>query len=149
MDANFFANSDYPKAIQFLKTLDQPIDFQQGIDARIFTSEHGEALNEVKIHKQIRTAWDNPKDDLTKQFELMTQYIPKGKIMVYVLIGYWSTPKEDLMRVTKIKELGLDAYSMPFDKKSQYQRDFTRWVNGRVGCSWEYYNPRKEQTVIV
>jgi len=140
MDPNFFANPKYPETIRLLIELGQPVDFQQGIDARIFTPEHGKALDLLQIHKQVRTAWDNPKDDLTKQFKLMMQFIPKSKIMVYVLIGYWSTPQEDLERVMKIRELGLDAYVMPYNKQDPYQKAFTRWNNRHVGCEWEDYD---------
>jgi len=140
MDPNFFANPEYEQAIEYLESLGQPVDFQQGIDARIFTPEHGEAINRLRIHKQVRTAWDNPKDDLIKNFELMIQYIPKSRIMVYVLIGYWSTQKQDLERVMKIRELGLDAYVMPYNKRDPYQKAFTRWNNRHAGCSWEDYD---------
>lgn len=144
MDPNFFANPEYEKAIEFLENLGQPVDFQQGVDARIFTPEHGEALNRVKIHKQVRTAWDNPKDDLTEQFELMKQYIPKYKLMCFVLVGYWSTEKEDLYRIETLKDLGIDPYVMPYNKKDPYQRHLARWMNARVGCEWVDYEPMKK-----
>jgi len=148
MDPNFFANPNYKSAIEFLESLGQPVDFQQGVDARIFTDEHGEALNRVKIHKQIRTAWDNPKDDLTEQFELMKQYIPKYKLMCFVLVGYWSTEKEDLYRIETLKSLGIDPYIMPYNKKDPYQRHLARWINARVGCEWKDYEPMKRMMCV-
>jgi hypothetical protein len=144
MDPNFFANPEYNKAVDFLEALGQPVDFQQGVDARIFTHKHGEAINRLKIHKQVRTAWDNPKDDLTEQFELMKQYIPKYKLMCYVLVGYWSTEKEDLYRIETLKSLGIDPYVMPYNKKDPYQRHLARWINARVGCAWKDYKPVKK-----
>ena len=144
MDANFFANPKYPEAIKHLKDLGQHVDFQQGIDVRIFNDKQGKALTDISIYKQIRTAWDDPKDDLTKHLKSLAQYIPKTRIMVYVLIGYWSTKDEDLMRVTKIDALGMSPFVMPFNRKDQYQRDFARWCNGRAGCAWEDYHPRKD-----
>lgn len=142
MDANFFANPTYEESIEYLMSLKLPVSFQQGIDARIFTDNHGESLNKLKLYRYVHTAWDNPKDDLIENFKLMTKYIPKSRLMVYVLIGYWSTPDEDLYRVRKLKEMGLSPYIMPYNKSDRYQKDFARWVNGRAGCSWEEYDPK-------
>ena len=126
-------------AMDYLKKVNLPVNFQCGLDARLLATEKYEEMKKLKIYKQIRTAWDDPREDLTYGLTDMADVFGKSKIMVYVLIGYWSTPEEDLMRVTKIRELGLDPWIMPYNKQDPYQKAFERWANRHVGCSWKEY----------
>lgn len=141
MDNNFTALGSilFSNAIDFLKNLKLPVNFQCGLDARLIDPEKWGQINSLRIYKQIRTAWDDPREDMTLGLTEMAEVFGKSKIMVYVLIGYWSTPEEDLMRVTKIRELGLDPWVMPYNKQDPYQKAFERWANRHVGCSWEEY----------
>ena len=126
-------------AMDYLKKVNLPVNFQCGLDARLLATEKYEEMKKLKIYKQIRTAWDDPREDLTYGLTDMADVFGKSKIMVYVLIGYWSTPEEDLMRVTKIRELGLDPWIMPYNKQDPYQKAFECWANRHVGCSWKEY----------
>lgn len=129
LDNNFFANPLWKNAIKVLKIIKQPVNFDSGLDLRIFNEEQGEALKQIKIYKMIHTAWDNPKQDLTGKIKLMIKYIKAYKIMIYVLIGFDSTHEENYYRVMKIKELGCKPFVMPYNKKDKYQKRFARWVN--------------------
>ena len=75
--------------------------------------------------------------------ELLLDYIKPSKLMCYVLIGYWSTPEEDLERVMHLyDEYGIMAFVMPFDKFDNYQLNFARWVNNKIlfkTRTWEEY----------
>lgn len=141
MDNNFTAlgNILFYDALDYLKKANLPVNFQCGLDARLSCVDKWEAMKQLKIYKQIRTAWDDPKENLAHGLSEMAEVFGKSKIMVYVLIGYWSTPEEDLTRVLKIQELGLDAWVMPFNKQDPYQKAFERWTNRHVGCSWKEY----------
>jgi len=155
-DNNFFANPDWRKAIHRLQLWGQPVEFQCGIDVRLFNKEQGEALQSLKLHNMLHTAWDNPKDKLLDKFKLLCEYVKPYRIMPFVLIGYWSTPEEDLYRVIELKKLGVKPFVMPYNKKDCYQKDFARWVNHKaifMSVKWEDYkkNPSKydkEQTLI-
>ncbi len=141
-DNNFFANPKWREAIKELIRLDQPVEFQSGLDIRIFNKEQGKALQKLRIYKMLHLAWDNPKEDLIPKIKELCKYIKPYKIMVYVLIGYWSTPEEDLMRVEKLRELKVNPFVMPFNKKDRYQRNFARWCNHKAifkTVSWEDY----------
>ena len=64
------------------------------------------------------------------------------KISCYVLIGYWSTPEEDMMRIEKLRSLGINPFVMPYDKKEKYQKNFARWVNRKAvfkSTKWKDY----------
>ena len=128
MDNNFFANPEWKNSEKYLDQWQQPINFNSGIDVRIFEPEQASFINKYKI-KKVHTAWDNPKLDLIPQFKELIKYIKPYKIMTYVLIGFDSTEEEDLMRVTKLWELKIDPFVMPYNKKDKYQKRFARWVN--------------------
>lgn len=141
-DNNFFANSEWLTAIKLLQQLGQKVEFQSGIDIRLFNDEQGEALQSLKIYKMLHSAWDNPKDDLLDKFKLLCKYIKPYRIMPYVLIGYWSTPEQDLYRVMALRGLGIKPFVMPYNKNDYYQKRFARWVNHKaifMSVEWEDY----------
>ena len=142
-DNNFFANPEWKESIKYLVKWHQPVSFDSGLDIRIFNEEQGESLKQIKIHKMIHIAWDNPKQDVTEKINLMIKYIKAYKIMVYVLIGFDSTKEEDYYRVMKLKELKVNPFVMPFYKKDLYQKKFARWVNHKAifkSVKWKDYN---------
>ena len=142
MDNNFFANPEWRSAVDQLLEWNQKIDMQ-GFDIRIFDAEQGEALQSLKHYKAFKFAWDNPRDNLDDKIELLLNYIKPSKLMCYVLIGYWSTPEEDLMRVMHLWDTyRIHAFVMPFNKFDKYQRSFARWCNNKIifkTRSWEEY----------
>ncbi len=144
MDNNFFANPEWENAFKQLMEWNQPVDFQSGIDVRIFNEEQGYALSSLKLYKQLHIAWDNPRENhsIIPRIKLLTNFIKPYKIMCYVLIGYWSTPRDDLARVETLRDMKIDPFVMPYDKKNSYQRSFARWVNHKATfktVKWEDY----------
>ena len=131
LDNNFFANPEWKSAIDYLLDKKQPVNFH-GVDVRIMNEEQAYWLNKLKHLKQIHIAWDFPKIDLVPQIAEMTKYVKPYKIMCYVLIGFNSTPEQDLYRVEKLRELKIDPFVMPYDKSDQYQKKFARWVNHKA-----------------
>lgn len=150
-DNNFFANPRWRNAIAQLKKWSQPVDFSGGIDVRILTKEMAEALLSLDNRKdhskstiiKIKIAWDNPKENLEPKLQEVIKWIKPYRIMCYVLIGYNSSEKEDLARVETLRQLGIDPFAMPFNKKDRYQKDFARWVNHKAifkSVKWQDYN---------
>lgn len=142
MDNNFFGNPNWRSAVDQLHEWNQPVDIQ-GFDIRIFEEDQGEALSSLKHHNRVKFAWDNPRDNLDDKIELLLDTFSHSKLMCYVLIGYWSTEEEDLMRVHHLwDQFRIDAFVMPFDKFDKYQLNFARWVNNKVlfrTRSWQEY----------
>lgn len=58
--------------------------------------------------------------------------IPASKMQFFILIGFETTPDEDMERVIRLRDAGCMPYVMPFDKDDPYQKAFTRWVNHRA-----------------
>lgn len=142
MDNNFFANPNWREAVDTLLEIGQPVDIQ-GFDIRLFDEEQGLALQSLKHRKTFKFAWDNPRDNIDDKLDLIVDCIHHRRLMCYVLIGYWSTPEEDLMRVRHLwDDYGIDPYVMPYDKSNPYQRSFARYVNNKIifkTRSWEEY----------
>lgn len=152
LDNNFFANPTWRDNIKILQSYDQPIDFNAGIDLRILTEEQCIILSQLKI-KQIHCAWDNYEDGkiILPKLKMLVKYIKPYKITTYVLVGFKNHEiiDEDLERVLKLKELGVNPFAMgyvnfedPKWTKSQSVKDFCRWVNDKAifkTIDWQHY----------
>lgn len=141
LDNNFFASENWLENIKHLQSYNQKVQFE-GIDLRLLSPEMCKELNKIKVKRSLHTAWDDPKYDMIPIIKMMTSIIKSYKIMIYVLIGYNSTPDEDYYRVMKIHEFGCDPFVMPFNKKNHYQKRFARWVNHKAvfkSVKWSDY----------
>ena len=157
LDNNFFACKQWRENLKLLKSYNQPIDFNQGIDLRILTEEMARELSKLKI-KVIHCAWDNYEDKeiILKGLRILTKYIKSYKITCYVLVGFkhHHIVDQDLERVMTLKELGVNPFAMGyinFDnsnyKKPKEIKDFCRWVNMRAcfkSCTWEEYDRKSK-----
>jgi len=145
MDNNFFANPLWRKAVKQLQEWNLPVDFQ-GVDARLLDDEQCDALNSLKHYKSIHIAWDDPNYPMLPKLKEIIKKIKPYKLMCYVLIGYNSTPKQDLHRVETLRSLKIAPFAMPFNKFDRYQKDFTRWVNRKElfkSCTFQEYRKSK------
>ena len=131
MDNDFFANPEWESVIAWIGIA--PVEVN-GFDIRKMTEEKCHALAKLRNYKSktFKTAWDNPKQDLLPKLSMLSGIIRPRRITVYVLIGYNSTPTEDMYRVMKIRELGLSPFVMQYRKGDLYQDMFARWVNVRA-----------------
>lgn len=147
MDNNFFANPKWRKSVQKLIKWGQPVDLQ-GVDIRLMDDKQAKALGKLKHYHNVKIAWDNPRDNIDDKIELLLKYFKPSRLMCYVLIGYWSTPQEDLERVMHLwNDYGITSFAMPYDKFDAYQKSFARWCNNKSifkTCSWDdyKYNPK-------
>ncbi len=120
-------------------------DFNQGLDIRLITPEMARLLAKVRLWKQIHFAFDNVKREnaVRRGIDILVKNgVAKHKLMFYVLIGFDSTPEEDLYRVEMLSGLGVAPFVMPFNKRDRYQKRFARWVNMKAtfkSTSWEKY----------
>ena len=151
-DNNFFASRTWRERIAKLKELNQPIDFNGGLDLRIMTEEMCQALKECKI-KSIKVAFDDIKDKETimPKLEMLCRWINPKKIVCYVLVGNKTNHilEEDIERVNLIWNLKAYPFVMPYvdynSNKRQIPKDikaFARWCNNRFvfkSCTWEEY----------
>ena len=147
LDNNFFASLRWKNSIEYILEINQPVQFE-GVDMRILTDEQAKLLNKVKLKTQIHTAWDNPNDIIDVKLKEILKIIPAYKLMCYVLIGFNTTEKEDLYRIEALRELKIDPFVMPYNKKDIYQKNLARWCNNKAifkTVKWKDYQMERYQ----
>ena len=114
------------------------VNFSQGLNIRNIKENQAAALAKVNFFningtsKQVHFAWDDPRHEKLIHKGLKTCMdagIKPYQMAFYVLIGYHSTPEEDLHRVEVLRSYGANPFVMPYNKEDEYQRRFARWVN--------------------
>ena len=160
LDNDFFGNPQWPARIEELRRYELRVNFNQGLNIRNLKPEQAEALASVDFRdmsnneRRVSFAWDDPRHEklIHKGIAIaMDAGITPRQMAFYVLIGYWSTPAEDLHRVEMLREYGCSPFAMPYNKADPYQRKFARWVNHKAlfkSVAWEdYYGPRHKTIV--
>ena len=144
LDNNLTANEEYCLRIlnEFIEHRIQ-VDFSQGLDIRFLTDKIAQLLARVKLWKQIHFAWDRMQDEgqVRKGITILDRAMPLSRVMFYVLIGFDTTPEEDLYRVETLRGLKVDPFVMPYGK-TKYEKRFTRWVNHKAifkSVQWKDY----------
>ena len=115
------------------------VDFNQGLDIRLMTTEKAEMLKQIKT-KSLHFAWDRyqDKEAILPHFKLFKEIsgMRDRDLIVYVLCNYDTTLEQDLDRIYTLREMGYWAYVMLYDKdnipKGHILRKLQRWVNNRV-----------------
>ena len=141
LDNDFFGQPDWVDRCEEIITRKLRVSFAQGLNIRLLTEEQAGYLSRISFWNpsfkkpQVTFAWDRHKDKTFIQRGLercVAAGIKPYRIQFFVLIGFDSTPEEDLERVETIRSWGADPFVMPYQKDDPYQRRFTRWVNHRA-----------------
>ncbi len=130
-DNNFFASHNWKKMIQDLRNLGLPVDFNQGIDARLIDNEKANMIADLKT-TLIRTAFDDlqEKKVITNAVELFSQSgIRRRKIFIYTLYNFYSekyrsdTPATFFERTKQIVDLGCVSYPMRYEPLTALEKN--------------------------
>lgn len=141
LDNDFFGNPLWEERIDEIKFYNLKVNFSQGLNIRIITEEQANALSQVNFStisgktKMIHFAWDRINDEklIDKGIDIcFNAGLKPDQMAFYILIGFDSTPEEDMHRVRKLKDLGCNPYVMPYNKEDSYQKRFARWVNHKA-----------------
>lgn len=140
-DSNFLMSSKkhFNKVIDSLKSL-KGIDFNQGLDARLLTSEMASRIAELNIVK-VRFVWDRIDNEkfVFKAIELVRKAgIPKNKISVYCLVGYKDSPRDALYRAKTLIAYGI---TRPFFMRFQPLNCLKK--NKFIGGKWTGFELRR------
>ena len=152
LDNDFFGQDEWLSRINEMNKLGLRVNFNQGLNIRLISDEQAKALSSVRFvnrsakSRQVSFAWDKINDEaLVRQGidRCISAGIKPRQMMFYVLIGYDTTPEEDMHRVMMLHDIGCDPFVMPYNKDDHYQRRFARWVNAKQlfkSVPWENYN---------
>lgn len=150
MDNNLTAEPEHYRRV-LLQLIKEGIrtSFSQGLDIRLMDDEKAALLSRVKLwkDKRIHFAFDSVKHEAAVRrgidYLLKAGIIPRN-LSFYVLIGFNSTPEEDLYRVELLRSYGVTPFAMPYNRRDEYQKIFAWWVNRPAAFKatrWQDYKP--------
>jgi len=107
------------------------VDISQGLDMRLLTEEHLEALKGVRMWKRLHFAWDRMKDEsaIRKGLELATKYYHPDRITIYMLVGFDTTMEENMYRLGLLRAYRVNPFVMNYDRGDPVLCELARWVN--------------------
>lgn len=132
MDNNLLADREwFFKNTDFILEHDLKI-IEHGMDIRLLNKGIAQRLSELKFKGCMHFAFDNMGDeravrrgiDLLKRAGIDVRH----KVQFYVLVGYNTTPEQDIYRCRLLKELGTNPFVMPYIK-NEWTKKITRWAN--------------------
>ena len=103
-DNNFLATSRYHQKIvvEELKRFSF-VDFNQGLDARLFTLAIADRMGKLKLHARFAFDHIGMESVVADAIKLCRKRTTK-KVSVYVLIGYKDTPEDALYRMREVRK---------------------------------------------
>jgi hypothetical protein len=120
------------------------LDFNQGLDHRLITPTIAKMMANVS-HTEYRLAFDHPsyKQSVEKVIHLLRE-VGINRCFWYVLVGFDTTPEEDLIRVNFLRDNNQRAYVMRYE--TRYYEPFyvglARWANQPrlfASMSWQQF----------
>lgn len=120
------------------------LDFNQGLDHRLLTPELLAIMKSIS-HKEYRFAFDNPASLPTVERAIkMMRDAGINRCNWYVLVGFDTTPEDDLMRLNYLRDNGQRAYVQRYETHfyEPFYVGLARWVNQPhlfVGMTWEQF----------
>lgn len=112
------------------------VDISQGIDLRCIDDEKIDLLSKMRHLRSLHYAWDNVSTEkiIVPSIRQLSEKIKPYRQMCFVLVGFDSTHEEDMHRVVRLRELGVEPYIMKYNSRSDdaYLNHFARWVNFRL-----------------
>jgi hypothetical protein len=132
-DNNFLAASSGHIETFVDRAQDLPfVDFNQGLDARLFTPEHAKLFKRLPC-PTIRFSMDTKdrEGDVFRAIDLCKKN-KLNNISIYILINYEETPEDALYKLEYIKSLGVQTFPM------RYQPLWSLEYNEHISEKWRY-----------
>lgn len=126
-DNNFLAAKTWRQILLQLREIGMPVDFNQGLDARLIDDAVAQELSGLKLDP-VRMAYDmaGERKSLEKAIPaLVRTRFNKRRIIVYTLYNFTDTPEDFWRRVADLLEWGVVCYPMRYEPlnslvKNQY-----------------------------
>ncbi|MRS05030.1 hypothetical protein EG832_17720 [bacterium] len=116
-DNNILASPYWVDIYNELFELKLVVDFNQGLDARLFNDDTANQLKSLKV-STIRLAYDSDpiKPSLKKAIDALKAVGIRGReILVYCLYNHHESPEDFLRRIKEIMNFGVVAYPMRYE----------------------------------
>jgi len=159
LDNNFLASPRWRENLSYIQEHDLKVNFNQGLDIRLLNDESAGLLRGTKCYdwqfkkKKISFAFDSPSYEREVLAGIaclkragFSEHQLRDNIMFYILVGYNTTPEEDLSRVRLLIDNGIGPYIMRYNQNAGPNRillHLARWVNRKLYqhmdfCDYDY-----------
>lgn len=130
-DNNWLCSPNFYEDIEKLKNINKLFDFNQGLDAKLFTNEKARPLSKLKI-RPLRFSFDSIKDDgyVQKAIQIAKKN-NMNDIRVYVLYNFNDSPQDFYYRIKEVNKLGALSYPMRY-------RAINSVENHYISENWDY-----------
>ena len=130
-DNNFLASSNFEKDCKKIRGFGKTVDFNQGLDARLYTKSRARILGTLDINP-IRFAFDNVKSEklIIRAIELAKKHTNR-EIRLYVLYNFNDTPEDFYYRIDLLNRMGVLSFPMEYRHPTHSKTTFP-------GPAWNY-----------
>lgn len=131
-DNNWLASPNFESDTLKLIKIGKKVDFNQGLDARLYTQDKAELLSRINIDP-IRFAFDNVTQErhILHAIRLAKKYSNK-EISVYVLYNFTDTPEDFYYRIDLMNREKVLTFPMEYRKPTEHKIKFP-------GPHWDSY----------
>ena len=162
LDNNFLASPKWEQNLEYIIDHKLKVNFNSGLDIRLVNRNNAALLQQIMIQgwkfkkRNITFAFDSPNDTTAVVQGILTlrnagMTLNYNNCMFYVLVGFNTTPHDDLERVRILKELGVSPFVMRYNKTKGQNRilmHLSRWVNRKYYehmdfCDYDYSDSKK------
>ena len=123
-DNNFLYSPNFEKDCEKLIKLNKKVDFNQGLDSRLYDEEKAKLLAKINL-EPIRFAFDDIRYEkqIINAIRLAKKYSNK-EIRVYVLYNFTDTPEEFYYRVNLLNKEGVLSFPMEYRAENDKGKKF-------------------------
>lgn len=123
-DNNWLASSNFSADCTKLRVIGKTVDFNQGLDARLYTEKVAQELATIKLYP-IRFAFDNVamEPHVLRAIRLARKH-SGSEIRVYVLYNFEDTPEDFYYRIDLLNRNGALAFPMEYRKVTPSETRF-------------------------
>lgn len=125
-DNNLLASKKWESVFNQIRETGFPVDFNQGLDARLIDEKVAKQISELKIYRSVRIAYDTSEVGpyVKKAIELLKANGVDGRnILVYLLYNFVDSPEDFFQRFKNVLNLGAVAYPMRFQPIYTLKKD--------------------------
>lgn len=143
LDNNILAYHKHEDILREIIDARMKIDFNQATDIRLVNESNAKLLVKIRWKRYYRFSFDWPDmaEVVTRNVTLLKDLgMMPYRIVGFLLVGFNTTPEEDMMRIELLRALNVRPFVMAYDKSNPYQRKLARWVNHRAifnSTKWE------------
>lgn len=131
-DNNWLASPNFDLDCEKLEKLNKRVDFNQGLDARLFDEDKARRLSKINLNP-IRFAFDDIRYEkyILRAISLAKKYF-KSEISVYVLYNFKDTPEDFFYRIDLLNRAKVLSFPMEYREVDESGKKFP-------GKHWDAY----------